>query len=204
MNRSDNRAVSEIALLCRVRRAFTCHYLPMALHEDRRRIGVRLSVLQYALIVALYRAGGQLLGAAGRAAREVRGDGREQPSSGRCRCARRAASCSIATAASSSRTVTPSASRSFASTPRISITRSMCSPSAGRRRSARARDRRPAPARADLPADHDRAGRDAGAGRRPSRAPTRLRAARRDGRGSADAPVSRARWPRICSAMSVR
>ena len=50
------------------------------------------------------------------------------------------------------------------------------------------RDRRPAPPRADLPADHDRAGRVAGAGRRGDR--TALRAAGRARREGADAPLS--------------
>ena len=58
---------------------------------------------------------------------------------------------------------------------------------ARRRRGRRPRDRRSAPPRADLPADHDRAGRDAGAGGGGHGAAARLRAARRRRRAGADA-----------------
>ena len=64
---------------------------------------------------------------------------------------------------------------------------------ARRRRGARARDRRAAPPRADLPADRDRRGRDARAGGGGHGAAARLRAARRRRRAGADAAVSRRR-----------
>ena len=78
---------------------------------------------------------------------------------------------------------------------------------AGARRSTKRgvrADRRSPPPRAVLPADHDRAGRDAGAGRRGHGAAPRLRAARRRRRAGADAAVSRRRWRRTCSATSAR
>ena len=53
---------------------------------------------------------------------------RRTTTSGRSRCGRRAACCSTATARSSSRTATPSPSRSSASTRRISIARCGCCP----------------------------------------------------------------------------
>ena len=63
----------------------------MASHEERRRAGIRLTVLQYVITGRVLRAGRELLGAAGRAARQVRGDGREQQSAdaGAARAARR-------------------------------------------------------------------------------------------------------------------
>ena len=98
----------------------------------------------------VFGAGRRLLGAAGRAARQVRGDGGEQPPADAARCARRAASCSTATARCSSRTATRTASRSSASTPRISTARSACWPTVlGVDEAQRARDRRPPPPRAD-------------------------------------------------------
>ena len=51
----------------------------MAFHEERRRVGLRLSVLQYLIDGAVLGARRRLLGAAGRAARQVPGNGREQP-----------------------------------------------------------------------------------------------------------------------------
>ena len=71
-------------------------------------------------------------------------------------------------------------------------------------RGRRAPDRRAPPPRAVLPADHDRAGRDAGAGRRGQGAAPRLRAARHRRRAGADARSIRRRWRRTCSATSAR
>ena len=159
--------------------------------EDRRGVTIRLTVLQYVDHRACSGAGGQLLGAAGR--RSTRSSRRwpRTTTSGRWRCARRAAWCSTATAACWSRTATPTASRSSASTPRISNrTVRLLAPVLGideaRVREIVDRHRR----EPTLPADHDRAGRDAGAGRGGHGAPARLRAAGRRRRAGADAAVS--------------
>ena len=98
----------------------------MALHEDRRRIAVRLSVLQYGLIVALRRsrsASGCCRWCSTRSSRRWP----KTTTSARSRCVRRAAWSSIAKAGCSSKTATPSAFRSSASTPPISSARSECS-----------------------------------------------------------------------------
>ena len=115
---------------------------------------------------------------------------RRTTTSGRSRCARRVACCSIATARCSSRIAIPSPFRSSASTPRTSSARSGCCPQvAGLDRERGRADRRSASRRAELSADRRRRGRDAGAGGGDYRAASRLRAAGRRRRRSADAPV---------------
>ena len=173
--------------------------------EDRRRVGSRLSVLRYLITVRVLGARGQLLGAAG---------GRSTPSSrrwprtttsGRCRCARRAAWCSTATAGCWSRTATPTASRSSASTPRdLNRTVRLLADGARRRRGRRPRDRRSPPPRADA------------TGRSPSCRTPRWRRSRRSRRGASTSSCRTSsssrcrrggiptRWPRTCSATSAR
>ena len=162
----------------------------MASIEDRRRISMRLSVLQYAIVVRVLGAGRELLGPAGRPSRQVRRDGGEQPpaDAGAARAARPGV-----------RSRRPGAGGEPAlvqhlDRPRAHQGYQPHGPPAGqgprRRRSARARNRRSAPPRAVVPADHHRAGRDARAGRRRHGAAARLRAARRRRRAGADAAVS--------------
>ena len=76
----------------------------MRLPEERQTLIQRIAVLQVAAVVLFVAARRQLLGPAGRPAREVPRRWRRTTTSGRSRCARRAACCSTATAACSSRT----------------------------------------------------------------------------------------------------
>ena len=140
--------------------------------EERRRVGMRLSVLQYLITVAVLGARGQLLGAAG--GRSTRSSRRwpRTTISGRCRCARRAAWCSTATAGCWSRTATPTASRSSASTPRdLNRTVRLLAAVLGVDEARRPRDRRSPPPRADA------------IGRSPSSRTRRWRRSRRSRRG---------------------
>ena len=139
------------------------------------------------------------------AAREVRGDGREQPPADAARCARRAAWSSTATASvlvENRHSYSISIVREH--TKDLNRTIRLLAAVLGLDEARRPRDRRPAPPRADLPADHDRAGRDARAGRRGHGAAPRLRAARRRRRAGADAAVSGSDGARTCSATSAR
>ena len=128
---------------------------------------LRLSVLQYVVAGGLRGAGGRLLGLPGRAAREVPRDGGEQPSCAGCRCRRRAACCSTATARCSSRTRTPSTSRSSASR-RSNIDRHAAHAAAatGADEAQLRETRQPPAARAELPADRPDRERHARAGHR--------------------------------------
>ena len=91
--------------------------------DDRRNLSLRLSALQAVVATVLCRAGGRVLGLPGRrSTRSSRRWPRTTTSAG-CRCRRRAACCSIATARCSSRIGTPSISRSCASSPATSTRR---------------------------------------------------------------------------------
>ena len=122
--------------------------------DDRRSLTIRLSVLQYLVRGGVRGAGGRVLDLPDRPAREVPRDRREQPHCASCRCRRRAACCSIATARSWSRTRTRSTSRWCASRPRTcrDVLR-RARRRDRRRRGAAARDGQPPPPRADLPPD---------------------------------------------------
>ena len=88
--------------------------------DDRRSLMLRLSFMQYFIAAAVRGAGDRVLDLSDRAVRKVQRDGARRTTSGGCRCRRRGACCSIATARSSSRTRTRSISRSSASRPRTS------------------------------------------------------------------------------------
>ena len=159
--------------------------------EDRRRhhdSAVGPAVRHHGRLLG---ARGQLLGAAG--GRSTRSSRRwpRTTTSGRWRCARRAASCSIATASvlvENRRSYSISIVREH--TKDLNRTVRLLAAVLGHRRSGVReivdRHRR----EPIVPADHDRAGRDARAGRRGHRAPARLRAAGRRRRAGADAAVS--------------
>ena len=116
---------------------------------------------------------------------------RRTTTSARSRCARRAACCYDRNGQVLVENRHSFTSRSCASTPRISIARSACSPRS--RVSTQRRPRRSSPGIArepTLPADRGRRGCVAGAGSGDHGAASRFRAARRRRRGSADAAVS--------------
>ena len=162
----------------------------MSPREDRRRISVRLSVLQYTVVVLFTALAVSFWVLQVVQHAEVRGNGREQPSAD-ARPARAARHRVRSRHAGAGRE--PSLVQHLDRARAHEGSESHDPPAragAERTGSARSRDRRSPPARADLPADHDRAGCDAGAGRGGHRAPAGFRAARRDGRGSAHAPVS--------------
>ena len=178
----------------------------MAIAEDRRRLTVRLSVAAGRGIRRLRPSGRGLLVLPGGTARQVPGDGREQPP---------AHACAAGAARRHLRPHRPGTGREPQllqhlhrprAHPAISTAPSGCWPTVtGVDGSDSPRSRGPAPPRARLPADRRRPGRDAGAGGGRHGAPSRLRAARRRRPGSADAPVSQRRHsPRTCSGTSAR
>ena len=161
----------------------------MALNEDRRSVAIRLSVLQYAHRPAVLGPGRELLGAAGRPERKVRGAGRKQQSAH----ARAAGS-----ARRGVRPPRPGAGRESSLLQHFDCPRAHEGPEPHRpparlaarvRGARRARDRRSPSPRADLSANPDRARRDAApGGRRHGEA---SRAAGRRHRGRSDQAVSR-------------
>ena len=179
----------------------------MSVTEDRRRITFRLHDAAGGGRRRVRRPGDQLLVPPGRPAQAATRRWPRTTTSGRSRCARRAACCSTATARCSSRTGTRSPSRSSASTrkdldahdpPAVGGRRPRSEAGASRSSSATAASR--PTARSSIVEDASLAQVAA-----VTRAAPRVRAARRRRRGSADAAISRpTRWPRTCSATSAR
>ena len=92
----------------------------MACLKIAAELAIRLPVLQYLIAVVFSAAGRRASGSCRSCSTRSSRRWPRTTTSGRSRCARRAAWCSIATAACWSRTATRTASRSSASTPRIS------------------------------------------------------------------------------------
>ena len=164
----------------------------MSVAEDRRRIDLPPAGAAGGRHRCVHRPGHELLVPPGRGAPAATRSWPRTTTSGRWRCARRAACCSTGTAGCWSRTATPSPSRSSASTPTISRAPSGCCRSVAGLDQAQVRaDRRRATAREPtyrpIVVVEDASLAQVAA---VTRAAPRIRTARRRGRGSADAAVS--------------